>query len=68
MSKLKVFGNIVKPNRYYQVLKVINGSYCHRKMEIVSEVMKGAELFMTYESNVGQKRYEVHRVRCKVKD
>jgi len=61
MSKLIVFGNRVKPNRYYQIVKVLNGGISTRKEEAIGIVMKGEDLFREYGSIMEQKRHEVQR-------
>ena len=62
MSKrLIVFGNRVKPNRFYQIIKVINGGDSSRKEEIVSRVMNGTELFQEYGTIMAQRGHEVQR-------
>ena len=61
MGKLIVFGNRVKPNRYYQVIKVLNGGCSTRKEEVISNIMKGADLFKMYGSDLEQRSYEVQR-------
>lgn len=60
-TRLIVFGSRVKPNRFYQIIKVINSGDGSRKEEIVSHVMKGTELFQEYGTIMAQRGHEVQR-------
>jgi hypothetical protein len=60
-KKLIVLGNRVKPNRYYQVIKVVNGGCSTRKEEIISETMKGLDLFKRYGLDWNKEGHEVQR-------
>ena len=59
--KLIVFGNRVKPNRYYQVIKVVNGGCSTREEEVISDIMKGSDLFKRYGLDWNKEGYKVQR-------